>query len=198
MPSAGHHGRSGARAALDGSPRQELSATEPEPEPSPARPLTIEVVHVDGDWASFGDIDALIHAAAAALASHQAVSEHLPAAACVALSSNAAVRRLNSNYRRKDKPTNVLSFPASAQAQPTSSDEPSALGDVVLADGVIMAEAAELAISPSHHLQHLVIYGLLHLMGHDHETDDEAAIMEGLETEILAGLGIADPYRLSE
>ena len=103
------------------------------------------------------------------------------------------MRRLNATYRGKDKSTNVLSFPAGGDAQ-----EPDAqavfLGDVVLALETVVAEAAQLGLTPLHHLQHLAIHGVLHLNGYDHETDEDAAIMEGLEIEILAGLGIPSPY----
>jgi probable rRNA maturation factor len=68
------------------------------------------------------------------------------------------------------------------------------LGDVVLAAEIVRAEADDAGIAPKHHFQHLVVHGLLHLIGYDHEQDDEAAVMEGLETEILCTLGIADPY----
>jgi probable rRNA maturation factor len=68
------------------------------------------------------------------------------------------------------------------------------LGDVVLAAETIRREAAEQAIAPGHHLQHLVVHGLLHLLGYDHQTDVEAEEMEGLESEILASIGVADPY----
>jgi probable rRNA maturation factor len=128
--------------------------------------------------------------AAAAVARHPALT-FAPASACVALSSAEAVRRLNRDYRHKDKATNVLSFPAPQHGAP---GEPRALGDVVLAAEVVRAEAENAGIAPRHHFQHLVVHGLLHLIGYDHEQDAEAAIMEGLETEVLRTLGIADPY----
>ena len=98
-----------------------------------------------------------------------------------------AVRDLNARFRDKDKPTNVLSFPAPESAAPH-------LGDVVLAYGVCAAEAEAQGKTLSDHLSHLVVHGVLHLLGRDHEDDAEAEEMEAEEREILAGIGVADPY----
>lgn len=101
------------------------------------------------------------------------------------------IARLNADWRGKPKPTNVLSFPAT----PEGSDRLGPLlGDVVLAQETIAAEADDLEVSFEAHLTHLVVHGFLHLVGHDHIEDDEAERMERLETAILARLGIADPY----
>jgi probable rRNA maturation factor len=100
------------------------------------------------------------------------------------------VRRLNRTYRGKDAPTNVLSFPSRGPAP----DDGAYLGDVVLAAETVRQEAVELGIEPGHHLQHLVVHGLLHLLGHDHQADAAAEEMERLEVEILATIGVADPY----
>jgi probable rRNA maturation factor len=166
-------------------------------EPPSRLRLALERVDDDGDWAAFGPVDDLIAAVARVLAEAPELSEELadafPAAAAVALSSNDAVRRLNAAYRGKDAPTNVLSFPA-ARPPGTAADEPRVLGDVVLALETLNAEAAAAAIPPAHHFQHLLIHGLLHLLGYDHETDAEAERMEALETTLLARLGIPDPY----
>lgn len=107
----------------------------------------------------------------------------------VLLADDAAIRELNRDYRGFDKPTNVLSFPAG----PTPPRTP-LLGDLALAFETIGREAETDAKPFDHHLTHLVVHGVLHLLGYDHETDDEADAMETLETRILAGLGIADPY----
>jgi probable rRNA maturation factor len=106
----------------------------------------------------------------------------------VLLSDDEAVRALNARFRNKDKPTNVLSFPAAESAAPH-------LGDVVLAYGVCSAEAETQGKSLSDHLTHLVVHGVLHLLGRDHEDDAEAEEMEGEERAILADLGVLDPYR---
>lgn len=114
------------------------------------------------------------------------------------LSTDARVRILNLQYRGLDKPTNVLSFPSAAPPPRTRTAEPHHLGDLILARETLVREAADLRISPSDHFRHLVLHGLLHLLGYDHETDEDAEEMEALETRILATLGVADPYAGTE
>ena len=166
---------------------------DPSPDAEPAQRLWLEIVHDSGDWSWLAEADAAATDAAAALARHQALTFE-PASACVALSSAEALRRLNRDFRGQDKATNVLSFPAPHDAR-APAGEPRHLGDVVLAAEVVRAEAEEARVPPVHHFQHLVVHGLLHLIGYDHEQDNEAAVMEGLEADILRALGIADPYR---
>lgn len=154
--------------------------------------LMVEISEEDGEWAAFAPLDAVIAAAAKALSGAPELG--VPRAkATVALTSDARVRALNSQFRGLDKPTNVLSFPSPA-GLPTDDDDRVFLGDIVLAAETVAAEARELGIPPAHHLQHLVIHGLLHLLGFDHQTDAEAERMEALETTLLASLGIADPF----
>ena len=105
----------------------------------------------------------------------------------ILLADDETVRDLNARFRGKDYATNVLSFPAPPNPE-------NHLGDVALAYGVCAREAAEQGKPLAHHLQHLVAHGVLHLLGYDHEADPDADVMEGLEREILAGLGVADPY----
>ena len=95
--------------------------------------------------------------------------------------------------RGKDSSTNVLSFPA-GEPLDTVNCEAAPLGDVVLAAETVLAEASQQGISIADHVSHLVVHGVLHLLGHDHERDEDAEAMETLETEILASLGVADPY----
>lgn len=99
-------------------------------------------------------------------------------------------RRLNHDYRGKDRPTNVLSFPF----EPPPQVEMTHVGDLVLCAPVIAEEAHEQGKSTEAHWAHMVVHGMLHLQGHDHESDAQAAAMERLETEILTGLGYPAPY----
>lgn len=105
----------------------------------------------------------------------------------VLLTDDESVRELNARFRDKDRPTNVLSFPAPENAAPH-------LGDIVLAYGVCAAEAEAQSKTLADHLSHLVVHGVLHLLGRDHEDDGEAEEMEAEEREILAQIGVADPY----
>ena len=105
----------------------------------------------------------------------------------ILLGDDANLRALNARFRRKDKATNVLSFPASGE-------EPDYLGDVAIAHGVVSREARRQSKTFSSHAAHLAAHGTLHLLGYDHEDAKEARTMESLETAILARLGIADPY----
>lgn len=107
----------------------------------------------------------------------------------VVLTNDDSIQALNKQYRDKDKATNVLSFPQ---------DDEILLGDVILAFETISREAKELDKSFEDHFQHLLVHGLLHLLGYDHETDEEAAEMEGLETEICVELGLDDPYKTND
>ncbi len=103
-----------------------------------------------------------------------------------------AMAALNAKWRGQAHATNVLSFPAKKVIPPGG--EAVALGDIVLAAGVVAREALEQGKTLPHHATHLMVHGLLHLLDHDHETDKDASAMENLETEILKGLGISDPY----
>ncbi len=104
------------------------------------------------------------------------------------------VQRLNREYRGKDAPTNVLSFALTEADEPDFPGAPLVLGDVVLALETVLAEATRDNKAPADHARHLVVHGILHLLGHDHMTDAEAEAMERIETAILARFGIADPY----
>ena len=188
-------GAGGSAAADRGEP------ADPEPRRTARPSIVVDLVEDDGDWSALGTADALAALAQEAadhVAAASELSEFLPrpptaGEAVVALSSDAAVAELNARYRGKAKPTNVLSFPASADTAPAAPGlRP--LGDIVLAAETVAAEAADLGIEPADHLRHLIVHGLLHLLGFDHIEVDEAEEMEGLETRILATLGVADPY----
>jgi probable rRNA maturation factor len=113
----------------------------------------------------------------------------------VMLTDDAGIRTLNSNWRGIDKATNVLSFPALQPAGDSAPDDmPRMLGDIAIAFETTRREADEEDKPFDHHLSHLAVHGFLHLIGYDHENDDDAEAMEALEREILAQLGIPDPY----
>jgi probable rRNA maturation factor len=151
------------------------------------------LVTEDGDWSRLGAIGATVERAGVALANAREVAVAHGSEASVVLGNDALVRRLNASYRGKDVATNVLAFPF--QRPPGGPPEADTyLGDVVLAAETVLREADERAIAPAHHLQHLVVHGLLHLLGYDHETGAAAAEMERLETAILATIGVADPH----
>lgn len=120
----------------------------------------------------------------------------------VRLTDDAEVQTLNREYRHKDKPTNVLSFP---MVQPdlleglaNSDDGEVLLGDIVLARETCAREAEEKSVAFADHATHLIVHGALHLLGYDHQGDSEADAMEALERAILATLGIDDPYEIRE
>ncbi len=150
------------------------------------------------DWPSPPDWEELASRAAAALA--QVAPELANPRLCVSLlfADDGEVHELNREWRGKDKPTNVLSFPMLERGEllalPTIGP-PELLGDIALALETCMREAAEKGIALEQHAVHLIVHGLLHLAGHDHELGpDEARAMERLEIKALALLGIADPY----
>jgi len=136
-----------------------------------------------------------------ALAAHQAAVARLPrarrsavpadATVCIRIVGAAASRRLNAGYRGKDRPTNVLSFPA----VPVEREFDGSLGDLVICAPVVAAEAHEQRKARAEHWAHMVVHGVLHLHGYDHGTARQARAMEGLEVEILRGFGYQDPYR---
>lgn len=112
----------------------------------------------------------------------------------IVLTNDAHIRELNRNFRGKDKATNVLSFPAEDAADAKIQGRREELGDVVLALETIEEESAKQNKSLDHHSAHLIVHGILHIFGYDHGASEEAEAMETLEREILAGLGIPDPY----
>ena len=151
----------------------------------------IELAVETEGWAALGDAEALAREAVeAALAVAGHAGEDLSLS--LLLADDGAVRRLNRTFRGKDKPTNVLSFPASA---PPGIPGPCSLGDIALAFETVAREAESEGKTLADHARHLIVHGTLHLLGYDHETDAEAERMETLEVKALARLGVADPYR---
>ena len=158
------------------------------------------MIEVDSDvseeWDSRIDWSALAEEAvlrAIEQSRHAALAER-DCEVSVKFTSDAEVRALNAEWRGKDKATNVLSFPMSED--PASAPM---LGDIVLAQGVCAREAREKGIGVEAHAAHLVVHGMLHLLGYDHETSDEDADeMEEAERQALASIGIADPYEATE
>ncbi len=166
-------------------------------------PPLVDVVIEDEGWNGQGLPSLAERAARAALDGIGFRPEEF-AIACLA-AGDAQVAALNGSFRGKATPTNVLSWPseergaASPGGQPRlpsnpSGEEPLELGDIALGLETCLREAAEAERTPGDHLSHLIVHATLHLLGYDHETEEDAALMEGMETRVLAGLGIADPY----
>jgi len=166
-------------------------------EPDGGALLQLDGIVQVSDWPENVTQPAFLDRIAAAIAG-KLVFEHREAAV-VAFGDDAAVRILNARYRGKDAPTNVLSFPAAGnvigvESEGEGNSETRPLGDIVLARETVMREADEQAVDFSHHVTHLIVHGVLHLLGYDHVVDAEAEEMEALEIEILSELGIDNPY----
>ena len=153
------------------------------------------------DWEALATRAALGALAATPYADWQSGAAAIEVA--VRLTSDDEVRALNAQYRGKDRSTNVLSFPMIqpdllATVTQNSDDGEVILGDIVLAHGVCAAEAAERGVPLADHAAHLVVHGMLHLLGYDHQGDGEADAMEAIERDVLAALGLHDPYPVCE
>lgn len=169
------------------------------------------MIHIEltreAPWPDGTDWDALAVRAARAAIERTPHGQLITTAAAVEISirltTDDEVQQLNQQYRQKDKPTNVLSFP---MVQPdlldtvsqNSDDGELLLGDIVMANGVCVREAAEKGVTVEEHATHLLVHGTLHLLGYDHMEDDDAESMEEIERQALASLGIADPYLIRE
>lgn len=153
-----------------------------------AQTLAVDLVCDDEDrWCGLENPEIMVQAAADAVAAWPKLLKRASIVS-IALSSDADVMALNGQYRGKPKPTNVLSFPAGRGAPAGF------LGDIILAEETIQQEAAQQGTPLTDHVQHLVVHGILHLLGFDHETPADAERMEALEIDILAKLNIANPY----
>ncbi|WP_073973687.1 rRNA maturation RNase YbeY [Erythrobacter donghaensis] len=149
------------------------------------------------DWPA-GGWEALAIRAAAAAGEGEPLLANPRLAVSLLFTSDAEVHTLNREWRGRDKPTNVLSFPMLAPGELAAlapDGPPAMLGDIALAHETCAREAADKGVTLEAHAAHLIVHGLLHLAGHDHvDSDEQAEAMEALETRILAKLGIADPY----
>ncbi|MDE2619088.1 MAG: rRNA maturation RNase YbeY [Sphingomonadales bacterium] len=155
-------------------------------------------IDIEAPWPAATDWADLAEAALEALAQVAPELANPRLTASLLFTSDAEVHTLNREWRAKDKPTNVLSFPMLEREDLlalAADGPPELLGDIALAYETCAREAADKGVSVEHHAMHLIIHGLLHLAGHDHEISPaHAEVMEALETKTLAKMGIADPY----
>lgn len=160
-------------------------------------PYSIDIIMAHKPWRQ-KDPTPLITDVAERTLEHLHISQ--PVEFCVKLTSDSEIQRLNRLYRGKDKPTNVLSFPTHTNLKEfiTTIQEPLLLGDIVLAFETLQTEAQAQDKNFNDHLAHLIVHGLLHLLGYDHESELDACKMESLESEILAFFNIKDPYKNHE
>lgn len=153
--------------------------------PSKSAVIDLDLRVEDAEWTrALADIEAVCTAALNAGAAQSEAQGEVS----VLLTNDPEIQTLNRDWRDKDKPTDVLSFPADPMDTPF-------LGDIAVSLGVCQRDAADRAIALDQHVSHLLVHGLLHLLGHDHKDDTEAAEMEALEIAALASLGWPDPYR---
>ncbi len=168
-----------------------------------AKPMELDILIEDPAWEAL-DLEVLVAEAATATLKTLSLNPDNCALSVLA-ASDARIAKLNSDFRGKPTPTNVLSWPAEDRApdksgampifpQTDPSSPPAELGDIALAFETCAREAEEGNKSLAHHTTHLIVHGLMHCLGFDHETDEDAALMEGFETRILATLGVPDPY----
>lgn len=159
--------------------------------PSAKPSIEVDVLVEAGDWPTTTTLRRLVRRAVDSLATAGGIGTGASEVSVV-FSDDGRVRELNAAWRGKDRPTNVLSFPASGTGRGEAL--PPMLGDIVLAFETVTAEARLEGKPLEHHISHLVLHGLLHLLGHDHEQEAEAEDMEALERRALARLAIPDPY----
>jgi len=156
----------------------------------PSAMLAVEIVRHGGAWEDSKAGDALVERAAQAGFAVVITENQAAYDATIVLTDDTEMTELNRTWRNKDAPTNVLSFPAGDVP-----GKPGPLGDIVIAFETTQREANDGNTPFSDHVSHLVVHGVLHLLGLDHKQDDEAERMEALETRALASIGIADPYQ---
>jgi probable rRNA maturation factor len=155
------------------------------------RPPILDTLVEAGEWPSKARLRRIADTVVGAASNHLKLDLAEGAELSVVFTDDAHIKTLNRKFRRKNKPTNVLSFPGAPAANGGIGP---ILGDIVLGQETVSREAGAGALTLEAHLSHLILHGFLHILGYDHENDGEAKIMEGLETAILGGIGIADPY----
>lgn len=164
--------------------------------------LDVALINEGNEWPTGVDWEKLALDAVTAAIQHSPNANYLTQSTlyeiAVKLTDDKEVQALNRDYREKDKPTNVLSFPMVQsdllEAMANTDDGEVLLGDIVLAAGVCIGEAAEKGISVSDHAAHLIVHGTFHLLGYDHMETVDAEAMEALEIRTLASMGLGDPY----
>jgi len=159
--------------------------------------LDIQISVEEGDWPFEEELQFLAERVLETAAAYLRKTEKQPfpkiaPELSLVFTDDQSIRAINAEWRKKDKATNVLSFPA-FPIEPGKMPGPM-LGDIIIARETVEREATELEKSFDDHLTHLMVHGMLHLFGYDHMNNAEAEIMEGLETRILAALGLSDPY----
>ena len=150
--------------------------------------LAVDLAVEDPSWTAIPDLQALVERAATAALHEAGVAPDAALELSCLFCGDDAIRALNAQWRGKDKPTNVLSFPTEGPGAEVM------LGDIAVAWGTVRREAEAEGKRIEDHVAHLVIHGTLHLLGEDHEAEGEAEAMEALETRAMARLGLADPY----
>ncbi|WP_298498224.1 rRNA maturation RNase YbeY [uncultured Maritimibacter sp.] len=160
--------------------------------------MVVDLVIEDERWEAFG-LEALAERAVSATLADRAVEGEVALLAC----DDTRIADLNSEFRQKGQPTNVLSWPSEERGAVAPGGAPypptdEELGDIAIAYDTCEREASEQGKSMEHHVTHLLVHGTLHLLGYDHIDDKDADLMENLEVEILGKLGIADPYGEAE
>jgi len=149
--------------------------------------MNLDISIDDRDWDTVPNLRKLARNAISATLKENSVSLSL------LFTSDAKILEINRQWRGNAAATNVLSFPVSAET-PVPKGEPRPLGDIVLAFGTVSREAGQQKKPIAHHITHLIVHGVLHLLGYDHENDDDAEAMEAREIAVLAGLGMENPY----
>ena len=152
--------------------------------------MSVSIEVEDDAWQQLPGLEAMTQIAISAALEATGLAE---AEVYVLFTDDQSIAELNAQWRGQAKATNVLSFPA-PEDMPLPPGEPRPLGDIVLASGVVCREAEDQRKTLHDHAAHLIIHGVLHLLGHDHDDENEAAAMEQLEIGILKGLGISNPY----